>query len=68
MQTQLVTCGRCWGEDVVKVADQAKTADEVQEITVRGALNVQSITAAFERKGKDRVTYSHRQHTKTKSR
>jgi hypothetical protein len=59
---------RCWGEDTVKAADKAKTADEVREITAKGVLNIQSITAAFERKGKGKVTYSHRQHTKSESR
>jgi hypothetical protein len=56
------------GDDVVKAADNAKTADEVREKTDHGALNAQSLTAAFERKGKGKVTYSHRQHTKTESR
>ena len=59
---------KCWGDDVVKAADNAKTADEVREITIRGALNAQSLKAAFERTGKGKVTYSHRQHTKTESR
>ena len=59
---------KCWGEDVVAAADNAKTADEVRDITVSGALNVQSITTAFARKGKGKVTYSHRQHTKAESR
>jgi hypothetical protein len=59
---------KCWEDDVVKAADNAKTADDVREITIRGALNAQSLTAAFERKGKGKVTYSHCQHTKTESR
>lgn len=59
---------KCWGEDVVKMADNAKNAQEVRETTVKGALNLQSITTAFERKGKGKVTYSHRQHTKAESR
>jgi hypothetical protein len=60
---------KCWGDDVVRAADNAKTADQVREITIGGGtLSAQSITAAFERKGKGKATYSHRQHTKAESR
>jgi hypothetical protein len=58
---------RCWGEDVVGAADNAHTADEVRDTKIKEMLNPESITAAFERKGKGKVTYSHRQHTKTES-
>jgi hypothetical protein len=50
------------------LADKANNADEVHRTTIKGALNLQSIMAAFERKGKGKVTYSHHQHTKTESR
>lgn len=53
---------------MVTSADKAKSASEVRAMTVKGALDPQLITAAFERKGKGKVTYSHRQHTKTESR
>jgi hypothetical protein len=53
---------------VVASADKARNANEVQATTVKGVLNPQSITAAFERKGKGKVTFSHWQHTKTESR
>ena len=59
---------KCWGNDVVLSADKAQNADEVRATTVSGILNPTSITAAFERKGKGKVTYSHRQHTRTESR
>jgi len=59
---------KCWGEEVVTSADNAKNANEVRATTVMGALNPQSITAAFERKGKGKVNYSHGQHTKTEAR
>lgn len=39
----------------------------MRDTTVKGYLNPQSITAAFERKGKGKVKYSYRQHTKTES-
>ena len=59
---------KCWGDAVVTSADSAKNANEVRATTVMGALNPQSIMAAFERKGKGKVKYSHRQHTKTEAR
>ena len=59
---------KCWGNDVVLSADKAQNADEVRATTVSGILNPTSIMAAFERKGKGKVTYSHRQHTRTELR
>ncbi|PPQ81718.1 hypothetical protein CVT26_007780, partial [Gymnopilus dilepis] len=56
----------CWGVDAVTAADDTGDAP-----TARGAMaNLKdgSITAAFERAGKGKVTYSHRQHTKAESR
>jgi hypothetical protein len=53
---------------VVTSADVANNANEVHATTIKGFLNPQSITATFERKGKDKVMFSHRQHTKTKVR
>jgi hypothetical protein len=58
---------KCWGIDIVEAADNAKTADEVRGTTIKGVLNPGSITASFARKGKGKITYSHRQHTKTES-
>ncbi|KAH7923610.1 hypothetical protein BV22DRAFT_1015107, partial [Leucogyrophana mollusca] len=58
----------CWGEDVLKTADQAKNADVARSTIVKELLGTGSITAAFERKGKGKITYSHRQHTKTETR
>jgi hypothetical protein len=59
---------KCWGDEVVTCADKAKDASEVRATTIKGTLNPQSIAAAFERKGKGKVTYSHRQHTRTEAR
>ena len=53
----------CWGNDVVRAADDAKNADEVRTKIVPNYLQDGSITTAFERKGKGNITYSHRQHT-----
>lgn len=58
----------CWGGDIMRAADDAKNADEVRHKIVRSVLRDGSITAAFERKGKGKVTYSHRQHTSTETR
>lgn len=59
---------KCWGDDVVVSADKAANVSEVRRTTVKGHLDPQLITAAFERKGKGKVTYSHRQHTKSEAR
>ena len=59
---------RCWGDEMVAAADKAKNANDVRNTTIKGSLNLQSITAAFERTGKGKVSYSHRQHTATESR
>jgi hypothetical protein len=59
---------KCWGDDIVTSADNAANANDVRRTTIKGYLDPQSITAAFDRKGKGKVMYSHRQHTKTESR
>jgi len=59
---------KCWGPDIITSADKAANANKVCRTTVTGGLNPQLITTAFERKGKGKVTYSHRQHTKTETR
>ena len=57
----------CWSAEVIASADKVKDANEVRAITVKGILNPQLIMAAFEQKGKGKVTFSHQQHTKTES-
>jgi hypothetical protein len=57
----------CWGGDMVSKALDAKVDIESARKTL-GALQDGSITAAFERKGKGKVSYSHRQHTKAETR
>jgi len=53
----------CWGEPALKaVMDCANLKDACG--AANDIKNTGSITAAFERKGKGKVTYSHRQHTK----
>lgn len=58
----------CWGADVLQAADDAKDANEVRCKIVGSVLRDGSITAAFERKGKGKITYSHRQHTRAETR
>ncbi|KIL55792.1 hypothetical protein M378DRAFT_53553, partial [Amanita muscaria Koide BX008] len=58
----------CWGEETVKAAGNAKDARAARVILAKTNLKDGTITAAFERSGKGKVTYSHRQHTKTESR
>lgn len=57
---------KCWGEESYKTVMQANTL-KTARATVSELSRTGSITAAFERKGKGKVTYSHRQHTKTKT-
>lgn len=52
----------CWGIETVEAADDAANIGEARKMVDNLADG--SITAAFERKGKGRVTYSNRQHTK----
>jgi hypothetical protein len=59
---------KCWGEDVLKAADQARDVKEARENVVGSYVKNGSITAAFERKSKVIAVYSHRQHTKTETR
>lgn len=61
---------RCFGEDALAAADKAKDANEVRKTahTNGGVLSGQSITVAFARKGKGKVTYSTRPHTEAEAR
>ncbi|KIO05644.1 hypothetical protein M404DRAFT_140945 [Pisolithus tinctorius Marx 270] len=53
----------CWGEEALSAADKVTTVDKVCKMIVKNILRDGSITALFERSGKGKVTYSHRQHT-----
>jgi dihydroorotase len=57
----------CWGEDAVSTADNAKNANEACKGVVKSLLMMSSITATFEKSGKGKVTFLHRQHTKTEA-
>jgi hypothetical protein len=58
---------QCWGDETVAAADQMKNATEARTSVANLVLKDGSITAAFEQVGKGKVTYSHRQHTKTEA-
>ena len=53
----------CWGIEILEAADKAKNVEEVRMKIIGTYLRNGSITVAFERKGKEKVTYSHCQHT-----
>ena len=57
----------CWGDEVLKAVDKAKDAFEARTKIIGPFLRTGTITASFERKGKQ-VTYSHRQHTQAETR
>jgi hypothetical protein len=52
----------------VAAADNTRSIDAAREVLAKSKLRDGSITAEFERIGKGKVTYSHRQHTKTEAR
>ncbi|KAG1806191.1 uncharacterized protein BJ212DRAFT_1282787, partial [Suillus subaureus] len=51
--------GSCWGEDILKAADEVKDVDKVWKNIVGSVLQNRSITVSFERKSKGNITYSH---------
>ena len=55
----------CWGGEVLKLAMNAGNLDEARAVLSKSKDD--SIAEAFQVKGKDKVTYSHRQHTKTET-
>lgn len=57
----------CWGAETVDSALEAKVDISAARATL-GDLKDGSITAAFQRTGKGKVLYSHRQHTRTQTR
>jgi hypothetical protein len=56
----------CWGEASVTAVTGLANINDARE-SVKSIKENGSITAAFEKKGKGKVTYSHRQHTKTET-
>jgi hypothetical protein len=58
----------CWGEEIVKDACATKNIEMARDGLKGAKLKDGSITAVFERTGKGKVSYSHRQHTKEETR
>lgn len=58
----------CWGDEAVEAADSTRDLDGARVVLAKTKLHDGTITAEFERIGKGKVTYSHRQHTSTESR
>jgi|ERR1700728_1883861 hypothetical protein len=56
----------CWGDEPVAAADATKDVHRAREAL--GKYKDSSITAAFQRVAKSKVTYSHRQHTTIEAR
>ena len=59
---------KCWGAETVKSADDTKDLEAAHTILLKSKLRDGTIMAEFERIGKGKVTYSHRQHTSTEAR
>ncbi|KAJ8591954.1 hypothetical protein M405DRAFT_700280, partial [Rhizopogon salebrosus TDB-379] len=57
----------CWGPEAYEAAQDAKSAGAAREGVIKSLLRSGTITSSFERKSKGKVTYSHRQHTKTET-
>ena len=57
----------CWGEDAVAAADGMKDVKAAWEALGSMKNANGSITAVFNCIGKDKITYSHHQHTKTEA-
>jgi hypothetical protein len=59
----------CWGDKILGSADACGDLNSAREgLDKAKMLKDGSITAAFERKGKGKVTFSHRQHSKAQTR
>jgi len=59
----------CWGDEAVSAADNTRDLEGAHTVLAKSGLKRNgSITQAFERIGKQRVTYSHRQLTYTETR
>ncbi|KAG1839441.1 hypothetical protein DFJ58DRAFT_667761, partial [Suillus subalutaceus] len=58
----------CWGEAALQMAMEHRDTAAAQDGVVKDLLETGTIKSSFERKGKGKVTYSHRQHTHTETR
>jgi hypothetical protein len=58
----------CWGDEAVVAADQTRDVRTARDALEKMSTKDGSILEAFGRVAKSKVTYSHRQHTKTETR
>ena len=58
----------CWGEETVEAARATGDLDGARAVLAKSNIRDGSITTEFSRLGKGKVTFSHRQHTKTEAR
>jgi hypothetical protein len=59
----------CWGQEAIDAASQAKDIHAARDAMAKAKPKDGSLTAVFERIGtKNRLIYSHRQHTRAESR
>ena len=58
----------CWGDETVAAAVRVKDVYSAHAVIAKSLKRDGSITAAFERVAKDKVTFSHRPHTRTEMR
>jgi hypothetical protein len=58
----------CWGGETVEAAGETRDVHAARDVIAKSKPRDGSITEAFERIAKDRITYSHRQLTKAESR
>jgi hypothetical protein len=56
----------CWGDTAYEAAVNCGHTNDARASVVKPLVTMGTITAAFERKGKGKVTYRHRQHMKRK--
>ena len=57
----------CWGEEAVEAASQTKDVHAAWDPMSKAKPKDGSITAVFKRNSKNKIMYSHCQHTKTES-
>lgn len=57
----------CWGDECWAAASVCHTAEEARESVTKPYSHSGSITASFSQTGKGKVTYSHRNHMKAKT-
>ncbi|KAG1745709.1 hypothetical protein EDB19DRAFT_1578893, partial [Suillus lakei] len=57
----------CWGPEAYDAAQDTKSAAAAHEGIIKNLLKSGTITSSFKRTSKGKVTYSHRQHTKTET-